>query len=287
MPTDIPVIDLMLQIPSDDAGKWYNFLKPLLLDNESRELMKMPAGYMFKDIPKTGAADDYTRYTLAEMDKHGIDKAMVGVDFEYQEGLSAIRDHPQRFIGSYEINPNLGMEGVRDLRRAVGEFGVKAATAFPAGCVPQVPINDKKMYPFYAACIELDIPIFVCAGVPGPRVPMDCQKVELIDEVCWYFPELKFVTRHGCEPWTELAVKLMLKYPNLYYSTSAFAPKYYPKAIIDYANTRGADKILYAGYFPMGLSLERIFREMSEVPFRDEVWPKFLRKNALRLLGLS
>ena len=79
------------------------------------------------------------------------------------------------------------------------------------------------------------------------------------------FPELTFVTRHGCEPWQELAVKLMLKWPGLHYSTSAFAPKHYPKAIIDYANTRGADKIIYAGYFPMGLSLERIMTELRDV----------------------
>ena len=92
------------------------------------------------------------------------------------------------------------------------------------------------------------------------------------------FPELVFVTRHGCEPWTDLAVKLMLKWPGLHYSTSAFAPRYYPKAIIDYANTRGADKVIYAGYFPMGLSMERIMTEMREVPFKDEVWPKFLRR---------
>ena len=64
------------------------------------------------------------------------------------------------------------------------------------------------------------------------------QKVELIDEVCWYFPELKFVMRHGAEPWTALACKLMLKYPNLYYSTSAFSPKHYPKDVMHYANTR-------------------------------------------------
>jgi predicted TIM-barrel fold metal-dependent hydrolase len=92
--------------------------------------------------------------------------------------------------------------------------------------------------------------------------------------------------RHGAEPWTDLAVKLMLKYPNLSYMTSAFAPKYYPKAIIDYANHRGADRIMYAGYFPMGLSLERIFRELPEVPFVDHVWPKFLRENAVRVFGL-
>ena len=121
------------------------------------------------------------------------------------------------------------MEGVRDLVRAHDEFGIRAATAFPAGMVPQVPINDKKFYPLYAKCIELDIPICITTGVPGPRVPMLCQKTELLDEVCWFFPELRVVMRHGAEPWDALAVKLMLKWPNLYYSTSAFAPKYYPQ----------------------------------------------------------
>jgi predicted TIM-barrel fold metal-dependent hydrolase len=150
-----------------------------------------------------------------------------------------------------------------------------------------VPINDKRFYPLYAACIDLDIPIFVCAGVPGPRIPFAAQDVALIDEVCWFFPELKFVMRHGAEPWTELAVKLMLKWPNLYYSTSAFAPRYYPKAVIDFANTRGAEKVMYAGYFPMGLSLDRIFSELPNVPLHDDVWPKFLRENAVRVFKLD
>jgi predicted TIM-barrel fold metal-dependent hydrolase len=72
----------------------------------------------------------------------------------------------------------------------------------------------------------------------------------------------------------------------LHYSTSAFAPKHYPQDIIRYANTRGADKIIYAGYFPSGLSLERIFGELPAVGFKDEVWPKFLRENALRVLRI-
>src|SRR5680860_740917 len=88
-------------------------------------------------------------------------------------------------------------------------------------------------------------------------------------------------------PWADLAVKLMLKWPNLYYSTSAFAPKHYPADIVDYANTRGADKILYAGYFSAGLGLGRIFEELPHVPFRDHVWPKFLRENALRVFDLE
>jgi hypothetical protein len=213
---------------------------------------------------------------------------MIGVGFaeDRDTKVRAVREHPDRFIGSFSVDPNRGMEGVRDLVRAYETLNVKAAIAFPAGYLPQVPINDKKFFPIYAKCIELDIPICVCAGVPGPRVPMGVQDVALIDEVCWFFPELKFVTRHGCEPWTDLAVKLMLKWPNLYYSTSAFAPKHYPKDIVDYANTRGAEKIMYAGYFPMGLSLDRIFADLPGVPFKDDVWPKFLRENARRVFKL-
>ena len=286
MPKGIGAIDLMLSIPTDDNSTWYEFLKPLLLDKESRESFKFPAQYMFKDVPKTEKVSDYVAQVLKEMDAHGIEKAMVGVTMN-PDALRAIKQHPDRFFGSFEVNPNLGMEGVRNLVRAHEEIGVKAATAFPAGLCPQVPINDKKFYPLYAKCVELDIPIFICAGVPGPRVPMGVQDVALLDEVCWFFPELTVITRHGCEPWTDLAVKLMLKWPNLYYSTSAFAPRHYPKAIIDYANTRGADKIIYAGYFPMGLSLERIMGDMPKVPFRDNVWPKFLRENAMKVLKLA
>jgi predicted TIM-barrel fold metal-dependent hydrolase len=153
--------------------------------------------------------------------------------------------------------------------------------------MPQVNIDDAKVYPIYATCIDLDIPIIANAGIAGPRFPSECQNVMRFDQVCYDFPELRIVMRHGAEPWEDLAVKLMLKWPGLYYMTSAFAPKYYPKAIIDYANTRGADKIMYAGYYPMGLSLQRIFKELPDVPFRDHVWPQFLRENALRVFKMD
>jgi hypothetical protein len=220
------------------------------------------------------------------MDHHNIRHGMLNVATNL-EARRAVAEHPDRFIASWDVDPNRGMDAIREVEQAVEQLGVKSVQVFPAGLTPQVPINDKKIYPLYAKCVELDIPIFVNAGVPGPRLPMACQDVALIDEVCWYFPDLKFVTRHGCEPWTDLAVKLLLKWPNLYYSTSAFAPNHYPKDIIDFANTRGADKILYAGYYPMGLTLDRIFTELPNVPFRDHVWAGFLRENALRMFDMK
>ncbi len=221
------------------------------------------------------------------MDRHDVEVAMIGVRPDGPLALGALRDHPDRFIGSYDVDPNAGMAGVHALRHAVEELGVKAAQAMPAGTFPQRPIDDAAWYPLYATCVDLGVPIFLTMGIPGPRMPFAPQHVERLDRVCWEFPELTIVTRHGCEPWEALAVKLMLKWPNLYYSTSAFAPKYYPRAIVDYANTRGADKVMYAGYFPFGLSYETIFSQLPDVGFRDDVWPAFLRDNARRVLRLD
>jgi predicted TIM-barrel fold metal-dependent hydrolase len=288
MPSDIGVIDTMLGFPHADMDATYRFIKEQTKDKESKEDFEFPVEYMFKDVPdkKLKGVDDPVTFTLHEMDRWGIEKGMIGVGEAGGIGVRALEKHPDRFIASTSGDPNAGVEGLRHIQRCYELYGIRAVGLFPSGTFPQVAINDKLMYPIYAKCAELGIAVFCCAGVPGPRLKMAPQRVELIDEVMFDFPELTFVTRHGCEPWADLAVKLLLKWPNLYYSTSAFAPRYYPKAIIDYANTRGADKVIYAGYFPMGLSLERIMTEMRDVPFNADVWPKFLRGNAERVLGL-
>ena len=296
-PKGIRVVETMIGTRAGKVAE-LNYTNLTGMKDRETEKFNFPAQYMFKDVPWSDQARNFVEQAeppqgadllLPYMDKHNIEIAMVGVSSkeERSEAREAIDNFPDRFIGCHEPDPNDVMGSIKTIRQLFFDGYIRAISAFPAGRVPQVPINDPKMYALYATCVELDIPIFCCAGIPGPRVPYQAQHVKLIDDVMYDFPDLRFVTRHGCEPWEDLAVKLMLKWPNLHYSTSAFAPKYYPTAIIDYANTRGADKIIYAGYFPMGLSLDKIFKQLRDVPFKDEVWPKFLRDNARRVLKLD
>ena len=285
MPRDLGIVDLMIGFPSANARRHYDFMQSQLRDAESRN-MEFPAEYMFKQVPnQLDDSADPIDVTLAEMDRHGIAIGLVGLGGETT--ARALKEHPDRFAASLEIDPNDITGSVRKVRHAHDKYGIKAVTTFPAGCNPQVPVSDRRYYPIYQTCIDLDIPIVANAGIAGPRLPSACQDVMHFDQVCYDFPELRIVMRHGAEPWEALAVKLMLKWPGLSYMTSAFAPKYYPRAIVDYANTRGTDKVMYAGYYPMGLSLERIFSELPDVPFRDHVWPSFLRDNATRTFKLA
>jgi len=286
VPPGMRVIDTMIGLPSVERRDWYESMAPILRD-EGSKTFEHPAGYMFKDTPKLEREPDSIDVLLHQMDRYGIEKGLVPVTLTDELHVRALAEHSDRLFGSVELDPNRGVEAVRELDRAVRDHKVIAAQFFPAGKNPAVPINSKLAYPIYAKCVELDIPVFVQGGVPGPRVRMDSQYPGLVDEVCYDFPDLRFVFRHGCEPWVDLTVKLLLKWPNLSYSTTAFAPKYYPEAIVRFANTRGADKVMYGGYYPWGFELERIFTELEGVGFKDEVWPKFLRDNGARVLKLD
>jgi uncharacterized protein len=283
-PSGVKAVDLMIGFPYRDHHAVFGYLMKGIKDEETAS-MAMPAGYMFKQVPDEAPEDqDPVALTLSLMDQCGVEAGLVGMS---TQSVEAATQHPGRVLLSIEIDPNDITGAVRKIRSAHADHGIKAVTTFPAGCMPQVPVSDRRYYPVYQTCIDLDIPIIANAGIAGPRFPSECQDVMHFDQVCFDFPELRIVMRHGAEPWEALAVKLMLKWPGLYYMPSAFAPKYYPQAIIDYANTRGTEKVMYAGYYPMGLSLERIFTELRDVPFRDHVWPAFLRNNAIRVFKLD
>ena len=210
------IVDTFLSFPDvkEAKAKVYDYIRKASLDQETQS-MEMPAGYMFKDIPSYDEIDDPLELTLAEMERFGITRFLTNVTTK-DEGKRALRDHPDKFWGLLNVDPNTGMGALREIDAAVEEWGtqLKSVHVWGTALQPSVALDDKKMYPIYAKCIEANLPIVLYVGVPGPRIPMAPQLPMLLDEVCWFFPELKIVTRHGGEPWTELMVKLLLKWPR-------------------------------------------------------------------------
>ena len=201
--------------------------------------------------------------------------------------MRALKEHPDRFFGSVEVDPTQGMDA-RPLprRRWYETYGIKAATTFPAGV--QVPINDKRYYPIYAKCVELDIPIFVCAGIPGPRVPFAPQRVELIDEVCYVLPRAhlrdaprrRAVDRAGREAHAQVAEPLLLHL--------RVRPEALPDGTSSTTPTRAAPtRSSTPATSPPGSPTTASGATCPNVPFKDEVWPKFLRENARKVLKLA
>jgi len=219
---------------------------------------------------------------LGELDRFGVERAGIGVDDDPELARAALASHPTRFFARTEVDPRRGMDELRRLEGLARELGLRAVTASPARL--RVPVDDRIFFPVFAKCIELDVAICPSLGVPEERVPFSPQKVERIDAVAGFFPELRIVMKDGCEPWQALAVLLMRKYPSLSFASGGPPPSELPTELIVFANEDGAHQVLFATGCGAG---ERTFKELPGLGFARHVWPRFLRENAARVFGLA
>ena len=108
-----------------------------------------------------------------------------------------------------------------------------------------------------------------------------------LDEVALAFPDLVIVAHHIGDPWTDIAVRLAARHPNFYICTSAWSPKRYPQALLDFIRdgwhgTKGSDKVIFASDHPL-LDMVRSSRDARALPFTTEQLQSMLHDNAERL----
>lgn len=218
---------------------------------------------------------------LAQMDAAGVERAIITMDGGDPGPVHEIaRAFPGKFLCAAVVDPHAGIAALRQIDRLARDHDLRLVRLIPF--LVNRPPNDKVYYPIYAKCIELGIPVSVNTGIPGPPMPAEPQRPLYLDEVCLFWPDLVLVMAHGADPWWGEAIRLMLKYPNLYMMTSAYAPKYLPDELLRFMNTRGREKVMFASDHPV-LSFERCLSEAEALPLREGVLDAYLRGNALRV----
>jgi len=205
----------------------------------------------------------------------------------YELVADAVRRHPKRFYGLAGLDPTEGMEGVRALERAVKELGFIGAHYYPHWF--ELPPDHARWYPFYAKCVELDIPVQLQVGqsliyTPEQRLRSVGRPITL-DPVACDFPELKLIGIHVGIPWTDEMIAMAWKHPKVYIGCDAHSPKYWPASFIQYLNTYGQDKVIFGTDYPV-LDFKRTRDEIEALGLRPEPKKKLLRDNALRIYKL-
>jgi len=231
-------------------------------------------------------------FTIAALEAAGVSRAITtawwgptGPLITNDEVAALVAARPDLFVGVASVDLWRPMDGVRELRRAVKQLGLKALRVLP--WLWNLPPNDRRYYPLYAECVELGIPFCLQVGHTGPLRPSEPGRpIPYLDEVALEFPELVIVGGHIGYPWTDEMISLATKYPNVYIDTSAYKPKRYPPSLKDYLRAHGRKKVLFGSNFPM-VSPADCLQQLDELGLDDEARRLFLGENAARVFKLS
>jgi uncharacterized protein len=205
---------------------------------------------------------------------------------------AAARQAPERFIPFAGADILQGMRAVRELERLVREEGFRGLSLRPF--MIGLPADDRRYYPFYAKCVELDLPLSIHASANWTEVRSnDFGHPMHFETVACDFPELKLILSHGGYPWVLEAVLLAWKHPNVYLELAAHRPRYLAQPgtgwepLLRFGSSVIRDKVLFGtGSFLLGRSPGELVEEFRALPLPAEVLDRWLYQNAKKLLGL-
>ncbi len=118
----------------------------------------------------------------------------------------------QNIITFVGIDPRRGEEGLRELERAVTVKRCRGWKLYPPnGFYP----DDDAFYPYYEKCVDLEIPIVIHTGFTSRFKHVKYAQPVYVDKVAADFPTLKIVLAHVGVPWTNEALMVASKNPNV------------------------------------------------------------------------
>jgi len=238
---------------------------------------------------------------VQQLDAMEVKRAVIfNLDEETPSGLKGlpndyyadvVKQYPNKFIGIAGIDPLKGMDAVREIRRSYG-LGLRGVAVRPF--MFGIPPTHPKMYPIYATCVELDIPIWFHLSINYSTNTMEVEKPIYLDVVAQDFPELKIIAGHGGWPWVAEMVAVAWRNPNIYIDIASYDPKYLAvpgngwELLLNMGNSILQDRILFGStWLFMGQTIKQLADGVRALPLKEEVKEKWLYHNAARLFAME
>ncbi|MFQ5668175.1 MAG: amidohydrolase family protein [Candidatus Binatia bacterium] len=205
------------------------------------------------------------------------------LDYAVDDVGQLVAESRGRIIGAASYNPFRIEESLRDIERGVRQYGFKYVWFHPLsfGLAP----NDRRCYPLYAKCNELDIAVGMQVGHSAEVLPSDVGRPMLADEVAIDFPTLRMNLSHTGWPWIDEWCSMLWRHPNVYGDISAYFPHSLDERQVRFMDSsRGREKVLFG---TNGLGLETCLTQFLALPVREETKRRVLRDNAIEFLKLA
>lgn len=193
-----------------------------------------------------------------------------------------------KFIGVAGIDTgNRFHEAVREIE-SCHAMGLRSVFIEP-GRSPGCNLDDPRLFPIYQKCQDLNMTLIPQTSGPFGGASVDYANPKHIERVAANFPRLRILLGHGCYPYVREAIVMTNRHSNVWISPDIYlfhlGTEDWLKAVNE--NLFGfEDKFVFGSAYPVVLIKPFVERFLS-LPWRKDVLPKILYRNALKALELE
>lgn len=242
--------------------------------------------------PAPSAVQKSMDLLLREMDAAGVSYGVVigrnsgrYGSISNDDVAAIVAAHPNRFVGAASIDPGERRKACADIVAAV-KAGFRAINIEPGAYPQPLLVDDRRLYPIYAQCEDIGIPVILMAGgSAGPDLGYT-DPVHL-DRVAADFPALQIVVSHGGWPWVHQVLHIAFRRTNIYLSPDQYLANM--PGMDDWLRAADgflADRFLYASSYPFA-PVNDYAAWFRTLPIRPENMEKILFRNAAALLRID
>jgi predicted TIM-barrel fold metal-dependent hydrolase len=198
------------------------------------------------------------------------------------------KEHWGRFIGVAGIDcGNVLHDSMAELDRCK-QMGLRVVFIEP-GRSPGCDIDDRRLYPFYEKVLAHDMVLFPQTSGPWGGKSIDYAHPRHIDQLAEDFPNLRIIAGHACYPYVREAIIVASRHENVFLSPDMYLTQMGTEDWVKSLNNNYfglRDQFLFATCFP-SIPIKPFVDEFWTLPLKDEVLPKILFQNALRVFKLE
>jgi predicted TIM-barrel fold metal-dependent hydrolase len=283
MAKDIPAIDFMYYVATPEfIAKWNDAKKGELICRMERAIGGLPSFDSIDTMVRKMDEANVERVFITQTKMWSHWNKWMYMDTTLEEVIQYTRAYPDRFVGLAGYNPFRIKESLREIEVAVREHGFKGVYVHIYGF--DIPLHDPKMYPLFAKCVELGVPVSMQVGHVLEAMPSEHARPMYLDRIACDFPDLKMIGAHTGWPWVEELISVCYKWENVWLGIDAWMPKYLKPEVIQFIGSRmGQDRCLWG---TNGLPWKESLDQVEQLGLKPEAKRKLIRDNARELFRL-
>ncbi len=284
----LPIVDVRCRVTTPEAGDYFSSRARARGRSDSiKSFAKGTMEAFFEEINEAGITTAVS--TSGQTPAMTIGGGIMAARTTSNDLMARLqKEYWGRFMGVAGIDCGNVLHNALDEIERCYALGLRIVFIEP-GRSPDCDIDDRCLYPIYEKCLERQMVLFPQTSGPWGGKSIDYAHPRHIDQVAEDFPTLRIIAGHACYPYVREAIIVAARHENVFVSPDMYLTQMGTEDWVKSLNNNYfglRDQFLFGSCFP-SIPIKPFMEEFWALPLKDEVLPKILYRNALRVFDLE